>query len=236
MRFFSLLMVLLLVSPALALEDEKGLQPPDQQAAVKFSQRPVEFIKKIKEEIPYERSHRLLEQRISVKDMERSYLLLDSPIIKENEDQYYPVRFMHAKHGLLARDCAVCHHYAPEQGKEIVGCSSCHQQPFDPAAPDRPGLKAAYHLQCMACHEKEGRGPVSCTGCHVKKPADHSKLVRLPANPEPDEVTAECLRCHPDQGNDMLKTAHWLWRGPSPFTVGKTKSADLGKANAINNY
>lgn len=236
MKFSPLLLFLLLAAPALGLENERTLQPPDQQAALQFSKRSVDFIKKIKEEIPYERSLRLLEQGISIKDMKRSYLLLNSPIIAKEEDQYYPVRFMHAKHGLLARDCAVCHHYVPAEGRDIVGCSSCHQQPFAPAAPERPGLKAAYHLQCMACHDKEGKGPVSCTGCHAKKPTDHADIVRLPANPEPTEVTAECLRCHPGQGRDMLKTAHWLWRGPSPYTVGRTKSTELGKANAINNY
>ena len=212
---------------------------PDQEAAKEFAARPVELIVDIKDEIPYERSLRLLEQGLSIKDMASHYFLLDSPIIKKQEDRYGPARFMHAKHARLVRDCAVCHHYRPKDSaaKEINGCSACHQDAFDPRIPDRTGLKAAYHLQCMDCHREMAKGPLSCTGCHDKKIPDHVKLVKLADKPEPSQVTEECLRCHENQGRDMLKTAHWLWRGPSTYTVGRSKEVEIGKGTiAFNNY
>ena len=212
---------------------------PDQEAAKAFAALPVELIVNVKDEIPYERSLRLLNQDISIKDMASHYFLLDNPIIKKQEDRYGPVRFMHAKHAQLVRDCAVCHHYRPEDpaGTEINRCSACHQEAFDLRVSDRTGLKAAYHLQCMDCHREMAKGPLSCTGCHDKKIPDHVKLVQLSDKPEPSQVTEECLRCHESQGRDMLKTAHWLWRGPSTHTVGRSKEIEIGKGTiAFNNY
>jgi cytochrome c553 len=48
-------------------------------------------------------------------------------------------------------------------------CASCHGKTADMKLPDRPALKAAYHLQCMGCHERMKVDPVAktdCTGCH----------------------------------------------------------------------
>lgn len=89
----------------------------------------------------------------------------------------------------------------------------------------------------MECHQQEAKGPVGCKGCHLKHVPDHKALVKLPDNPDPFQVTAECLRCHDAQGEDMLKTAHWLWRGPSPYTTGHRKDILHGKGTtALNNY
>jgi hypothetical protein len=89
----------------------------------------------------------------------------------------------------------------------------------------------------MECHKQEAKGPVTCTGCHLKNVPDHKELVKLPDNPDPFEVTAECLRCHDNAGEDMLKTSHWLWKGPSPYTAGHRKDIQHGKGTtAINNY
>ena len=74
-------------------------------------------------------------------------------------------------------------------------------------------MKAAYHAQCMGCHAEMQQGPTSCVACHDKNPVDHKELVKLSENPSPQEVTQECLSCHAEAGKDMLKSAHWLWRG-----------------------
>jgi hypothetical protein len=35
----------------------------------------------------------------------------------------------------------------------------------------------------------------------------------------------------------MLKTAHWLWKGPSPYTLNRSKHVEHGKAtSAVNNF
>ncbi|MFW5730519.1 MAG: cytochrome c3 family protein [Desulfonatronovibrionaceae bacterium] len=200
-----------------------------------------ELITRVLDESPYERRKSLLDKNIGIRDVRHTFFLLDSPIIKdEHQDYYEPVRFMHGKHiSLVEGDCSKCHHLRPADPDlpENVSCSSCHQKAFDPEKPDRIGLKAAYHLQCMGCHEEMQQGPVDCLGCHGHNVPDHAELVKLESDPRPWEVTEECLRCHAKQGQDILHSAHWLWRGPSPYTVKHTKEDTCGKAtNAVNNF
>ena len=81
------------------------------------------------------------------------------------------------------------------------------------------------------------KGPTDCLGCHRKNVPDHKELVKLADTPQPSEVTQECLRCHKAAGEDMLKTAHWLWKGPSPNTLNRSKHVEHGKATtAVNNF
>jgi len=49
-------------------------------------------------------------------------------------------------------------------------------------------------------------------------------------------VTRACLDCHADAAEDILHSAHWLWRGPSPYVEGAEDRTDLGKRNLINNF
>ena len=98
-------------------------------------------------------------------------------------------------------------------------------------------MKAAYHQQCVQCHQQMDKGPLGCIGCHQKNVPDHDDLVQLPDKPEPSQVTRECLRCHRNVGKEMLETAHWLWKGPSPFTLEHRKEVEHGKATtAVNNF
>ena len=212
---------------------------PDQETAKKRAYETVPFVSSVLEECQLCRQQRLRDKGLSVKDQPESYFLLDSPIIKSVEDQYGPVRFMHSKHAGITKDCALCHHYRPleETALETTRCSACHQDAFNPDHPDRIGLKAAYHQQCMGCHQDRAKGPVDCIGCHVKNVPDHSKMVKLPDKPEPSQVTSECLRCHQPAGEDMLASAHWLWKGPSPYTLDHRKDVKHGKAStAVNNF
>ncbi|MBU1248657.1 MAG: cytochrome c family protein, partial [Proteobacteria bacterium] len=188
-----------------------GWSAPDQLEAKELSKKTYPYVDKVlMEDLPF-RQQRLRNQGIGLKDIKHSYILLDSPYVDTYENKYGSVRFMHAKHAAsLDGDCAVCHHYRPADpaAEENMACRSCHQDAFAKGGDERIGLKAAYHLQCMDCHEKMKKGPVSCEGCHDKKTVDHKDLVKLPADPTPQEVTAECLRCHSDAGEDMLTSAH----------------------------
>lgn len=67
-------------------------------------------------------------------------------------------------HGQDTLMCQGCHHNSPAS-KTPPKCASCHGAPFDPATPDRPGLKAAYHGQCMSCHTAMKLEKPSNTGC-----------------------------------------------------------------------
>jgi len=147
-------------------------------------------------------------------------------------------------------------------GKKPVACSVCHGRPFDPKQLNTPGLKGAYHRLCMDCHSQaeqtphargpimysamvrgpevrplDTRAPTDCLACHAKKVPDHRKLVKLSGKVDARQVTRACLSCHKNEGQAILKTAHWQWQGPSPFTVGHEKRIDLGKRyNAVNNF
>lgn len=212
---------------------------PDQEKAKKRAGETVPFVKEYRNDGQIKRRISLMDAGISLKDVNDVYFLLDSPIIKQREDHYTPVRFAHKRHAALTRDCTKCHHYRPEDENslETTRCSACHQDAFNPDHPDRIGLKAAYHQQCVACHKAEAKGPTDCKGCHLQKVPAHKELVQLPENPTPFQVTEECLRCHDAQGEDMLKTAHWLWKGPSPYTPGHRKDILHGKGTtALNNY
>ncbi len=67
--------------------------------------------------------------------------------------------------------CQGCHHNSPAS-KTPPSCASCHGKPFSEESPGRPGLKAAYHSQCMDCHKRMGLekpGATDCVACHAKK-------------------------------------------------------------------
>ena len=212
---------------------------PDQEAAKKRAEEVLPFVEAVMDECRLCRQQRLRDMGLGVKDQTESYSLLNSPIIRKTEDHYGPVRFMHSKHATVVKDCALCHHYRPvdETASETVRCSACHQEPFKKDHPERLGLKAAYHQQCMGCHKDMDKGPIDGAGCHAKNAPDHKDKIQLAANPEPTQVTQECLRCHKPAAEDMLKSAHWLWKGPSPYTLNHRKEVQLGKATiATNNF
>ena len=110
-------------------------------------------------------------------------------VIKRISKQYEPVELPHRKmirtlikniqnnqlaqyfHREETTLCQGCHHNSPASAKP-PGCSSCHGQPFDEKNIFKPGLKAAYHQQCMECHAVMGiEKPAAndCTACHIEK-------------------------------------------------------------------
>jgi len=110
-------------------------------------------------------------------------------VIKELSDQYDSVELPHRKiirallnnikdnklasyyHADKGTICQSCHHNSPETKKPPL-CGSCHGQPFDERQVSRPGLKGAYHQQCMGCHQVlnlEKPTATGCTDCHKEK-------------------------------------------------------------------
>ena len=105
------------------------------------------------------------------------------------------VEFDHALHTDLGEDCSACHHHTTGTGTTdercvschvdsdevaTVGCRSCHvADPFSAEHInlkaldlyqyhiDMPGLKAAYHWNCVGCHEQMD-GPTGCQDCHTR--------------------------------------------------------------------
>lgn len=82
---------------------------------------------------------------------------------------YEPVKFdhqIHANMGGMNGGCVNCHHYSPK-GK-FQPCRDCHTQPQNLG---QPGLKGAFHRQCMGCHQ-EWSHTTDCAYCHA--PLDSS--------------------------------------------------------------
>jgi hypothetical protein len=93
----------------------------------------------------------------------------ESLTLNRLENRYGGVKFSHGTHTEMTEGCATCHHHSP--AGQIVSCGECHHEPFDPDNLNMPGLKGAYHLQCMGCHEEMDSGPLGCSECHAKKVA-----------------------------------------------------------------
>lgn len=85
------------------------------------------------------------------------------------------VEFTHGDHVDYAENCAACHHHSA-QGV-TPACSQCHStsQVADSSTTGL-SLKAAYHKQCIGCHQDMGSGPEKCIECHAKrvKPNENS--------------------------------------------------------------
>ena len=120
---------------------------------------------------------------------------LDAPetvTINALANLYQPVEFSHKRHAQLAR-CKDCHHHTTGQQDMDPNCVRCHGQSIEKAVVcckdchtkkqfypeqvtatdnpnlyhiDKPGLKGAYHLNCVPCHIKKN-APSHCEGCHA---------------------------------------------------------------------
>ncbi|RJO66167.1 MAG: hypothetical protein C4523_13900 [Myxococcales bacterium] len=79
-------------------------------------------------------------------------------------DFYAPARFTHKAHTDYASGCGDCHHHS-KPIEPTPPCRECHGESLKDLS--RPGLKGAYHRQCMGCHQSSGSGPLGCNDCHV---------------------------------------------------------------------
>lgn len=120
----------------------------------------------------------------------------DTITINSIQNDYEGVNFDHAKHINNLKDCGLCHHHTTgaqvtdpncarchknSGAQPVVSCKGCHaSDPFTPEAlkqqrdqqppvyhRDKPGLKGAYHMSCLGCHQKMS-GPTGCQDCHTR--------------------------------------------------------------------
>ncbi len=111
--------------------------------------------------------------------------------IKFLEKQYEPSKFPHIKiirklaevsndsklaasfHRTMQTICRGCHHQstveAEAKDNKPPYCRNCHSIVFDTKNPNRPRLLAAYHRQCLTCHEKMDIKEKGCADCHKEK-------------------------------------------------------------------
>jgi octaheme c-type cytochrome (tetrathionate reductase family) len=147
------------------------------------------------------------------------------------------VKELHAAMAIrMGGPCAACHDDMAKIPPQ--SCTRCHGLPNEPDAPARIGLKGAYHRQCIGCHERQLKpafAPTECAACHHPWTPDHSALVAFKGEPGPQDVTRSCLSCHPKTGQEVLKTAHWNWKGYSPTLKGYEHRIDISLSLMVNN-
>ena len=91
-------------------------------------------------------------------------------ILDELEEAYLPVPFDHRGHARMAEmadGCATCHHHTPT-GQAHPACEACHDRTAEGTDIFKPGLKGAYHQQCLNCH-REWIDERDCDVCHRAK-------------------------------------------------------------------
>lgn len=75
----------------------------------------------------------------------------------------------------------------------------------------------------------------AATGKEGAALSDHHSSMKG-SYPDGISVTKECIKCHQKAAQEVMSSAHWLWRGPSPFVEGREDRTDLGKINLVNNF
>ena len=112
--------------------------------------------------------------RATVALEQTSHQLIEAPdsiLLGSLSELYKPVPFAHKLHAEMAEmgnECGVCHHYSP-RGR-IPPCRECHDGNSSFTDLPRPGLKVAYHRQCLSCH-REWSHETKCSFCHAPKVA-----------------------------------------------------------------
>ena len=94
----------------------------------------------------------------------------DFVVLDVLEELYDPVVFSHKTHAEMANmsgGCVSCHHFTPTN-QSHPPCKECHSVEVVHKELKKPCLKAAYHRQCIACHQ-DWSGEANCEKCHVMK-------------------------------------------------------------------
>lgn len=107
----------------------------------------------------------------------------DSMLLDVLAKDYEPVPFSHKAHADMAgmaTGCATCHHHT-EEGKAPPACITCHDPQVEGTDPRMPGLKGAYHQQCLNCH-REWMDESACSVCHLPRTPGASGTAHKPTS------------------------------------------------------
>ena len=136
---------------------------PTAEARAPSAARPYRSFSFPRERIPEEVSIGILEETY-----ERA-LFPHAKIVSTLLDHIERSSLALAMHGSQDLVCQGCHHQAPTSAQPPL-CVTCHGKGFNKKDPHSPRLIAAYHLQCMGCHQRMGiQGLSGCTACHKAK-------------------------------------------------------------------
>jgi len=91
----------------------------------------------------------------------------------------------------MGQGCSTCHHHT-SAGERPPACAACHDPAVEGTDPRKPGLKGAYHQQCLNCH-REWIDETACEACHLPKSGGRSRTAAS-VFPTADELLK---RMHP---------------------------------------
>ena len=63
----------------------------------------------------------------------------------------------------------------------------------------------------------------------------HAALIKGPFE-KGEDVTRECLTCHTDAAQQMMKTVHWTWESQPVQVEGRPEPVSTGKKTSLNNF
>jgi len=121
----------------------------------------------------------------------------DVVLLNQLSSQYVPVIFAHRLHAQMTEisgGCELCHHF--NSAHRILACRECHSA-ANPESLAKPGLKGAYHRQCLNCH-REWSHETECVVCHAKKTADSTRVML----PDPTDIMGVL---HPNAKEPAIK-------------------------------
>lgn len=136
----------------------------------------------------------------------RTHEVPDVIILDELERLYLPVPFDHKGHAQMAEmadGCVVCHHYTPA-GQQHPACKTCHDMSTAGTDIYKPGLKGAYHQQCLNCH-RDWTDEKDCDICHRRKaggPGDGGTM----ATPTKDDILKQMHAPIPEPEGDFYRS------------------------------
>jgi len=113
-------------------------------------------------------------EKVVISDISDRYEGAEFPHRKIVETMYAKVaksELASAFHTSKGTFCQGCHHNSPAS-KTPPRCASCHGKNFDAHGDGRPGLKAAFHQQCIGCHtamQLEKPAATACADCHKER-------------------------------------------------------------------
>ncbi|MBI1826554.1 MAG: cytochrome c3 family protein [Planctomycetes bacterium] len=134
-------------------------------------------------------------------------------ILDQLANLYLPVPFDHKGHAAMASmtgGCSVCHHYTPENA-DHPACRTCHAVEGNGGDIRKPGLKGAYHRQCLSCHRDWG-GEASCSICHAPRTGKSTHAI----TPGVDDLVG---RIHPPIAEPVQEIYHTARDGFEPSNV-----------------
>jgi hypothetical protein len=124
-----------------------------------------------------ELSTRKVPEKVTIKILEKEFepaIFPHREIVKkliEISNRSEMATYFHRDIGTI---CTGCHHESDPQAEEKPNnppqCRRCHSLTFDPQNLNKPRLIAAYHRQCIGCHDMMGIAKTKeCRDCHKEK-------------------------------------------------------------------